>query len=347
MTTTIIVGAGIVGLHMANATRELGHDVYVLDAAPYLGEHTSGRNSGVIHAGIFYQPGSFKERMCLEGNRLTYEWLKKLNVDHRACGKFVIPEPGQEDDFEPFFEKVNRLPIPKPVIKSKDKMAREEPALRRTRAIFIPATGIMDAGGYVKNLAAYLEQKQVVIVLNCRVTGVRENKLITNRDNIPYDLAINCAGLFADEIAQMTGLTEYTIRPNRGDYFVMNTCPVNRPVYHLPYQSAQGLGVHLTPTLDNQLLVGPNHFFIKEKQDYEPHSEIAAFKKAVTFYLPAIKDPHLTVAYAGNRPKLYRNGKPLPEFTFVKKNNWIHLLGIESPGLTAAPALAKHLKTLL
>ncbi|OVE81630.1 hypothetical protein BVY03_03240 [bacterium K02(2017)] len=347
MNTSVIIGAGIVGLHMAEILRLKGHDVYVLDAAPYLGEHTSGRNSGVIHAGIFYKTGSFKEQVCIEGNRLTYEWLKTLKVNHKACGKWVIPEDGQEDELEPFFDKLKALPIPEVKLLEAEQVKKIEPHLRPTRAILVSSTGIVDAAQYIKNFAVYLENKGVQILLNCKVEGIKDNLLQTTRGEIPFELAINAAGLFCDEIAQLTGLKDYSIKPCRGDYFVMNKNPITKPVYHLPYKDAKGLGVHLTPTTDDQTIIGPNAFFIDNKTDYDPKSDIEVYKNSIKYYLPDLEIPNLTAGYAGNRPKLYKNNEPLPEFTILQKQNWVHLLGIESPGLTAAPALAKQVEKLI
>jgi L-2-hydroxyglutarate oxidase LhgO len=345
--TSVVVGAGIVGLHLAAVLKERGDDVYVLDQEPYLAEQTSGRNSGVIHAGIFYELGSFKEKVCIEGNRLTYEWLRRLNVSHRSCGKWVVPEEGQEDQLEPFFERISQLPIPKPSRLSRRQLSEQEPALRPSEAILIPSTGILDAAGYVKAMARYLEEKGVQVILNCKVLEIGESVLKTTRGEIPFDLAVNSAGLFADELAKSAGLEDYEIKPCRGDYFLLNRQPVSRPVYHLPYKGAHGLGVHLTPTLDGQTLLGPNAFFIDEKKDYRHRSDREAFEKSVRFYLPALEDYRITEAYSGNRPKLYRNGKAVGEFVIEKRKNWIHLLGIESPGLTSAPALAREIETLL
>jgi L-2-hydroxyglutarate oxidase LhgO len=341
----VIIGAGIVGLHMAQVLQESGNEVFVLDQEPFLGEHTSGRNSGVIHAGIFYTPGSFKEAMCIEGNRLTYEWLEKLKTPYRPCGKWVVPETGQENEIEPFFEKISQLPIPKPSIKSVAEIQSEEPNLRETRGILVPSTGILDAAGYVNHLSAYLEEKGVSVILNCEVQDVKDNTLMTTRSEIPFDLAINSAGLNSDTIAKMTGLENYEVRSCRGDYYILNKNPIKRPVYHLPDPKGHGLGVHLTPTLDDQTLIGPNAFFIDEKEDYDHHTDDkTSFEKAMAYYLPDIKFSTLSKSYSGNRPKLYHRGEPLKEFTIVKKENWIHLLGIESPGLTSAPALARHIQ---
>lgn len=343
----VIIGAGIVGLHIANLLCDKGHEVYVLDKAPYFAEHTSGRNSGVIHAGIFYQTGSFKEHLCLEGNRLTHEWVKKLAVAHDSCGKWVVPEPGQEDDLEPFYERLCALDMPRPEILTASEVKKREPHLRELPAILVPSTGILDAAAYVKALAVFVEQKGVSVILNCEVFEVNGNMLRTSRGEIPFDLAVNSAGLWADVILGMTGVNGYEIRPCRGDYYMISSAPLRRPVYHLPYKNEHGLGVHLTPTLDGQTLIGPNAFFIEEKSNYQHHSDITAYWNSLAFYLPAYDVGQIQPAYSGNRPKLYKDGKAVSEFTIFKHHNWIHLLGIESPGLTSAPVLARHVANLL
>ncbi len=345
--TSVIIGAGIVGLHVAHVLQSLGHEVYVLEKERFPAEHTSGRNSGVIHSGIFYSTGSFKEKVCIEGNRLTYEWLNLLKVPYLPCGKWVVPELDQDNELEPFFEKIRKLPIPAPKIFSLSELSSKEPALRPSKAIFVPSTGVLDAATYVKSLMAYLESKGVQIILNCSVEDVLENKLQTTRGEISFDLCINAAGLYADDVARMQGLNEYSIKPCRGDYYLLNKQPVSKPVYHLPYKNAHGLGVHLTPTTDGQTLLGPNAYFIEGKTDYQHRSDPDAFEKAVRFYLPNLSDFKIMAAYSGNRPKLYRNEEAVQDFVIEKRKNWIHLLGIESPGLTSAPALAKYVKKII
>ena len=253
----------------------------------------------------------------------------------------MVPEPGQENDLEPFFDRIGRLPIPPPRRVTRQQLADQEPALRPSEAILIPSTGLVDAAGYVKAMAQYIEERGAKIILNCQVTGLQNETLQTTRGEITCDLYINCAGLFADELAKASGLDGYSIRPCRGDYYVLGHAPLSRPVYHLPYNKAHGLGVHLTPTLDGSTLVGPNAFFITGKTDYHHMSAGEEFEKAVRFYLPKLTDARLTPGYSGNRPKLYYHEKPVLDFTIIKHHNWVHLLGIESPGLTAAPALAE------
>lgn len=342
----VVVGAGIVGLHAAQALLLKGHEVFILEKENYLAEHVSGRNSGVIHSGIFYETGSFKESACIEGNALTYEWVKKLGVDHRPCGKWVLSEDGQDEALDAFFERIAKLPIPAPRLAGPGDLQREEPALRPARAIFIPSTGILDAAGYVKALARHVESRGATLILNCEISEIGPGFLGTTRGKIDFDGAINAAGLFADEIAARAGVTDYEIRPCRGDYYVLNSQPVSRPVYHLPVPGAHGLGVHLTPTLDGRTLLGPNAYFIENKTDYVHRSPQGDYLRALRHDVPGIQ-AELMPAYSGNRPKLFFQGTPLSKFTLVKREAWVHVLGTESPGLTAAPVLGREIVKLL
>lgn len=344
----VIIGGGIVGLHIAAALADAGKgEVYLLDKEDFLGHHTSGRNSGVIHAGIFYKTGSFKESICIEGNAKTYEWADKLGVPHLRCGKWVVPEEDQDAELEPFFEKISALPVPKPRIVSVTELKEIEPLLRPSRAILVPSTGMIDASDYIRAMVRYVESKGVMVVNPCKVTGVKNGVLETDRGEMPFDLVINSAGLQADEVATMAGLTGYTIKPCRGDYYCISKAPISKPVYHLPYKDAHGLGVHLTVSVAGELLMGPNAYFIDGKEDYAHRSDPAPYQHAVEYFLPNWKHPPLQVSYAGNRPKLYKDSVALPEFTIVKRDAWIHLLGIESPGLTSAPALARHVVEMI
>lgn len=341
MKNAVVIGAGIVGLHVAACLQDRGWSVLVLDAAPYLAEHTSGRNSGVIHSGVFYQSGSLKEKTCLEGNQLTYEWLQKLEVPYLASGKWVVPEPGQEGELLPFYERLLQMKIAGVQLFEKSEMQKQEPALCCSDAVLIPTTGVLDAAAYVKAMSHYVQERGADVVLQCKVKSFSGNSLETTRGPIEYDLCVNSAGLNADEMAEMAGLSGYTIRPCRGDYYILPDRPVKRPVYHLPYQGAQGLGIHLTTTVDGSTLFGPNAFMIEKKDDYAHHSDRTAYEQALLHYLPGLDAGRLRPAYSGNRPKLFYRGQAMRDFVIQKQGDVIHLLGIESPGLTASPALAR------
>lgn len=345
MTTLVIVGGGIVGLHVASTLSDQFDDTFILEQSPYLAEHTSGRNSGVIHAGIFYEQGSFKERFCIEGNELTKNWLKKLDVAHNCCGKLIISS--SENDLDSFHQKLLSLPIATPQRLTKEQTQEMEPHLKASPSIFIPSTGLVDAAAYVKAMANHLEQQGIQIIKNCVVQSVTENTITTSRDTITFDHAINAAGLSSDDIYKQLGQKSYTIKACRGDYYTTMQKIVSRPIYHVPQKQAQGLGVHITPTLDEQILIGPNAFFIDEKMDYQHKSTKQEFLESLKMDLQSTAHIKLQPGYSGNRPKLFLNDKQMRDFVFETTPNWTHLLGIESPGLTAAPAIANHIKSLL
>ncbi|MBI2335795.1 MAG: NAD(P)/FAD-dependent oxidoreductase [Deltaproteobacteria bacterium] len=343
----VVIGAGIVGLHVAEALRSKGHEVFVLEKEKFLAEHTSGRNSGVIHAGIFYESGSLKEKFCVEGNRLTYEWVKKLKIPFLPCGKLILLEPHQHEQAEKFLEKLKNLKIPEPRWIKASEIETYQPNIRKTDALLIPSSGILDAATYVKQLALYFENQGGQLLLSCEVLEAKPHELTTTRGPIEFDCAINSAGLWCDQFALASGLLGYEIKPCRGDYYVASLPIVQRPIYHLPDPKGLGLGIHFTPTMDNQTLLGPNAFFIEEKSDYHHRSEEAPFQQAIKQDLPGCGTPYLNPGYSGNRPKLFHDGKPVRDFTILQHSNWIHLLGIESPGLTSAPCIAQHVLSML
>jgi len=340
-----IIGAGIVGLHTAIAFRIKGWEVYLMDKESYTGHHTSTRNSGVVHAGIYYKEDSLKEKLCLRGNPLTLEWLKLLNVDHKSCGKWIIPGMNQnQSDLLAFYEKIKTLPLKGLRYVDPDQLKIEEPALKRTAALFVPATAVMDTAAYIRALSRFAENEGVNLLLNCELTEVKDDLIVTSRGPLEADLFINSTGLMAAKVAQLVGVTGYEVRPCRGDYYLLPVSPVSKPVYHPPSQSGSlGLGIHLTPATDGTLLLGPNAFFIDNPEDYAHKSPQEAFVETLRDHLPEANPDSLVPAYSGNRPKLTYQGQPLADFTFIKDKNWIHLLGIESPGLTSAPVIGSYI----
>ena len=158
---------------------------------------------------------------------------------------------------------------------------------------------------------------------------------------------INTAGLWSAHVAKLSGLIDFEIRPCRGDYYQYGSLPISKPVYHPPNPSGLGLGIHLTPTLDGQLLLGPNAYFIKDLDNYAQGSLPDDYLATLKDHLPDLPHDRIQAAYSGNRPKLFFKGKPLTDFCFVQEGRWIHALGIESPGLTAAPAIARHIWALM
>jgi L-2-hydroxyglutarate oxidase LhgO len=346
-----VVGAGIVGLHVAAEAVARGHETYLLEREARLGEHTSGRNSGVVHSGIFYSPGSLKERLCIEGNARTWAWLTRLGVPHRRCGKLVLPDLGDESGLEALAQKAAALGIP-PVEQCTAARLRElEPRVAGTVGLFVPSTGVVDAAAYLEAMRTHCRSSGVELLTRCEVAGVdATGALQTSRGALPFDVAVNAAGLFADRVAEAVGLAGYGVRPTRGDYYVLpETGWLSRPVYHVARPGDPGLGVHLTPTLDGHVLLGPNVVSLasEARLDYRHASAPAAFEASLARYLPEADPRRLAPGWSGNRPKLTFEGRPVGDFVLQRQGAWVHALGIESPGLTAAPALARALVDLL
>lgn len=345
-----VIGAGIVGLHVASALRALGHEVFVLEREARASEHTSGRNSGVVHSGIYYTPGSLKETLCVEGNPQTYTWLERLQVPHRRCGKLVLPDAGDHAALEAFEAKVAALPIPRARRVSRADVRALEPAVAGDDGLFVPSTGVMDAAAYVTAMRTFCRNEGVEVLLRCAVTGVdtAAGTLETTRGPLPFDVAVNCAGLYADDVATLAGLTGYAITPFRGDYYVLPQAGwLGRPVYHIARPGDPGLGVHLTPTTDDHVLLGPNVVEGVPRDDYRHRSPPDAFVESLRHMLPDADPALLQPAWSGNRPKLTFQGARVPDFVIRRHGAWIHTLGIESPGLTAAPAIAARVCALL
>lgn len=339
----VIIGSGIVALHLARLILKKNHEVFVLEKESFFAEHSSGRNSGVVHAGIFYQQNSLKEQLCLRGNSLTYEILENLNLPFQKEGKLVTFSEHQMEEQNLFENKLNTLQIPFKTLKSVDPLLEN---LNVHSAVHIQTTGIVDAASYVNAMVRSCEDDGVQILKNCEVTDFDDQKIYSTRGEIEYDFLFNSAGLWADHWAQKDGLN-YEIRPCRGDYYLINQVLHPLPIYPFPDPNAPGLGVHLTPNFDHQTLIGPNAFFIEEKANYAHLSQENEFIEGTKALVKKSDLLKLQIAYSGNRPKLYKKNQAVYDFTIEKVNNRVHLLGIESPGLTAAPALAEYCLQLI
>lgn len=366
MTRTIVVlGGGIVGLNLAYffAEQQANTEIYLLETEEYLGHHSTTRNSEVLHAGIAYPPDSLKARLCVEGNQKSRELFDKLKIPYRAGGKYVVATNAEEANA---LEKTvanalasHAIPLehrtPEQVISAIPEM--KKPVL----AYFAPSTAMIDVSSYIRILDHALSQKKNVSLIHpCRVLSVDVAKqlLITERGEMPYDILINSAGLWADEIYKMCGGTRnFEIRPYKGEYYRWKNSKIKEVIYPVPHrffastheaEKISSLGMHFHCNLGGEVLIGPSQELTTRKDDYSMTLPPEHFIEAVAPFLkeaPRVQD--LEQAYAGNRPKLFEDGKPIGDFTIINENNVIHLLGIESPGLTAAPAIAEYVATLL
>jgi L-2-hydroxyglutarate oxidase LhgO len=345
----VVIGGGIVGCHIAYRLVKEGKELFLLEKEKALGEHTSTRNSGVIHGGIYYPQGSLKARLCVRGRHLTYEFLKSHNIPHWKCGKIIVALVDWElkalEDFKTQGEEngVENLRL----LEEAD-VRKIEPRVRCLAALHSQETGILDMAAYIKIMEKVLKGLGVTIVKQCEVTAIDDdNRLMTTRGGMEAEILVNAAGLYSDNIAKMCGLEEYEIVPHKGDYYNTTEDVIRGLVYPVP-DSPHTLGIHLTRTLGKETLIGPSAIHVTDKDDYEIRTPREEFEKGALAMIPDFSIQRIYPGYSGNRPKLYSHGELQLDFIIKKeKKGRIHLLGIESPGLTAAPAIAEYVSKMI
>ncbi len=356
----VIIGGGVVGLAIAAELARGYDDVFLLEAQPRLGLGNSTRNSGVIHAGIYYRPGSLKARHCVEGARLLYEFCGMHGVRHERVGKLIVAQTEAE---VAELERLKRQGDENGAIGLQmvdaARIRAIEPNIRGLAAIYSPNTGLVEPEEMVRTLARLAESNGASLLTDTPVTGatIRDGRLVirTPREEVEARVVINAAGLYADEVAAMFGYDQHRIHPCRGEYaeVVPQKCGlINGLVYPVPSQDGHGLGVHFTKTLAGALLLGPNARYVERKEDFEEGlASLESFHQAAVRMLPELELVDLRQSYTGIRAKLHPAGGPSFADFIVEHDprnaQLIHLLGIESPGLTSCLSLARTVGGML
>jgi L-2-hydroxyglutarate oxidase LhgO len=358
----VIVGAGVVGLALARACAERGESVVVLEAEHTLGVHASSRNSEVIHAGIYYAPGSLKARLCVRGRELLYAYCERRGIAARRVGKLIVAcEPAELTQLGALRTRAEQNGVRDLVELSARETLALEPALRACGALWSPSTGILDSHALLHALKADAEERGAVVQLDARfltARAVAPGFVLQYGGRAPGSLRcarlINAAGLFAPSVARAIDGLDSTILPRahfaKGHYFgLRGVSPFSRLVYPLP--STHGLGIHVTLDLAGQVRFGPDVSFIDSVDYAFDESRAAAFAAAIRRYFPALDEGRLLPGYTGIRPKLGPEGSAASDFIVQTGREHgltglINLFGIESPGLTAALALAEHVCSL-
>jgi len=356
----VIVGGGVVGCAIAAELAARTTDVFVLEQMPRVGMATSTRNSGVIHSGLYYPPDSLKARHCVEGNRLTYAFCAAHDVPHKRTGKVVVGITEEEENqLTQLLERGRQNGVEGLELVSAKQLKQREPHVAGRAALWVPSAGLVESEPLVKAFAALAAQRGAYIATDARLESVtpRADSIratAANVGEIETRVFINAAGLFADEVAALFGNRAYTIYPCRGEYWEVareKASWVNGLVYPAPDPTGLSLGVHLTKTLWGSLLLGPNARYVNDKNDYERDLEPReSFCARAQKLLPQLEPEDLRPGYSGLRAKLAPPGhRGLLDFVVERDPqfpNVIHLVGIESPGLTAAPSLARHVAQL-
>ena len=360
----VIIGGGVVGCAIAAAASKNTTDVFVLETMPRVGMGASTRNSGVIHSGLYYTRGSLKAQHCVRGNQLTYEFCAAHGVPHRRTGKLVVAANENEaQELPTLLEKGRANGVEGMRIVEASAIRAREPNIVGHAAIEVSSTGIVLSEELVKAYARVATDQGANIVTHANVTRLEPTadciRVTSTAGEIEARCVVNCAGLFADEVAALLDSggkkRGYKIYPVRGEYCEVVKAKahlVNALVYPLPHADQLSLGVHFTRTLWDTFLVGPTARYIADKNDYESNPEpVQEFARRAKQMLPAIEAADLRPTYSGIRAKLVPPGGKGPADFIIERDaefpRVIHLVGIESPGLTSAPSIAESVSAMI
>lgn len=360
-----IIGGGAVGLAIGRELALRGREVYILETNDHYGLEASSRNSEVIHAGIYYPPGSLKSQLCIRGNKLLYEYLEDKKLPHRRCGKFIVAGDATEmDDLKKIKENATAAGVTDMLWVDEKEIKKKEPNIKAVGGLFSPSSGILDVHAYMDSLAGDFRQNGGEIVVNSKVNRIRplENgyKITLSREgseeNYSASLVINSAGLHADTVAGAAGIdiksVAYVLHWCKGNYFRIpnkKEYRVKHLIYPVPPKNLAGLGVHATIDLQGGIKFGPDVNYLKEREkDFNvDENRKKEFLRSVHSYMPQIKVEDFNADMAGIRAKLQGPGDSFRDYIIHKETEkglpgLINLIGIESPGLTASLAIAEY-----
>ena len=369
--TTTIVGAGVVGLAVAAELSRTHKGVLILERNQKFGQETSSRNSEVIHAGIYYDRDSKKAKLCVEGNRLLYRLCERHRIPHRRCGKLIVAtEKAEEAILATIQDRARENGVEALEMLSARQIKALEPNVKACAALFSSSTGIIHSHRLMRHYAARAHENGAQFVPHTTVSRVEKQDDARYRVHVVYPdgqtdsfasrWIVNCAGLESDRIAASMGIDidacGYRLHYWKGEYFSLDVPQgfIRHLVYPVPQANHVGLGVHATIDLSDRVKLGPNATYLPDRAlDYTVNSQARqSFYEAACRYLPGIGVDQLHPEMTGIRPKLQKPGDPARDFIIAEESSRgfpgvINLIGIESPGLTASPAIARHVAGLV
>jgi len=363
-----VIGAGVVGLAIAAQVAREHREVYVLEKNETFGQEISSRHSGVIHCGIYYPEGSLKAKMCVAGNHILYELCERYGIGHRRLGKLIVATSDEEiGELQILLERGLRNGAEGLRILSKREIKELEPNVEGVAAILSPATGVIDSHALMKYFIAKAMDGGVQIAYHTKVVGIEkvaDGYKVTVEDgtgkfSFITRIVINCAGLHCDKVAELAGIdiakAGYQLHYCKGEYFSVgsgkNTL-VKRLIFPVPPPKLTGVGIHVTFDLEGRMRLGPSIHYVDSIDYAVDNQHKQFFYDSVRRFLPFIEYDDLEPEMAGIRPKLQEPGGDIKDFVIRDESDkglpgFIDLIGIESPGLTAAPAVAEYVASLV
>jgi L-2-hydroxyglutarate oxidase LhgO len=364
-----IIGAGVVGLAIAEKVSEKYKNVFLIEKHTSFGQETSSRNSEVIHAGIYYTKDSLKAKLCIEGKGLLYDYCKKYGVPFNNCGKLIVATSEVEISvIEGIRQTAMNNGVDDLIVLEREQISELEPNIFALKALYSPSTGIVDSHSLMKQYETNTVNNGCQIVYGSEVTGISKIKngyeiTIYDSDKKIYsftsEIVINSAGLTSDKISEMVGINDENLKILfcKGEYFRINPPKnrlINRLVYPVPHQNMEGIGIHVTIDMGGGVKLGPDVKYLESNiYDYKlTASKQEAFYKSAKKFLPFLEFEDIAPEMAGIRPKIQKPGDPLQDF-YIKEEGgrgfpgFINLIGMESPGLTSSIAIAKYVEKLI
>jgi L-2-hydroxyglutarate oxidase LhgO len=366
----IIIGAGVIGMAVGRAIAEKYDSVYIVEANEGYGQEISSRNSEVVHSGVYYPRKSFKSKLCIKGRKLLYKYCDKKNIPFRKTGKLVV---GYGENGLGVLKEIksNALSVSvRSELLNEKEILSIEPNIIAEHALYFKDSGIVDSHSLMKSLEYDCISRGVDIAYKNEVVAIEQiaegGYLISLKDsnNELYDVSsnvvVNCAGLNSYLISSMLGISDarYELSYWKGEYFSLSSNSKTRIktlIYPTPEKNITGLGIHATIDLGGRVKLGPNAVYLGEelKHNYRvDNNNKESFFKAARVYLPGLRLEDLNPDQAGIRPKLQKPGDLFRDFIIKNEsergfNNFINLIGIESPGLTACLSIGEYVSELI
>ncbi len=389
-----IIGGGIVGVATAyqllNETSDC--EIILLEKENKVAAHQTGNNSGVIHSGIYYKPGSLKAKNCLRGYDFLIDFCKKHNIDYELCGKVIVAINEHEiSALEKLYDRGNEHGLKGLKYLTSQEIKEIEPECTGVKGVFVPQTGIVDYKRVTEKLAEeVLQNSRASILLSSKVNAISYSDSKVNiaytspegRKNIQVDYSINCAGLYCDKIAELSGeKLNVRIIPFRGEYFTVKperAHIIKNLIYPVPDSNFPFLGVHFTRRITGEIEAGPNAVFAFKREGYKKTDFSAseflesifwrgfqkvafkywqtgigeyyrsfskrAFTKALQKLVPAVTMNDLEPAGAGVRAQACdKQGNLIDDFYIQESEQFIHVLNAPSPAATSSLSIGMHI----
>jgi len=361
-----IIGGGVIGLAIAAEVSGANKDVFIFEKNKSFGQEISSRNSEVIHSGIYYPKGSLKAETCLEGNELLYSICSSSSIPYKKTGKLIVATSSSEaNQLEELMQRGIENGVRGLKMLSSKEIKKLEPEVNGERAIFLPSTGIIDSHSLMEYFLHKAKGKGADIVFDAEVTKIDKSKKgyelnISDGDYSVFSkIVINCAGLNSDTISEAVGIKEdnYTLHYCKGDYFRVGGGKnklIEHLVYPVPLPKGVALGIHATPDLAGGLRLGPDAEYLDSRDisyDVDP-GKVENFLESVKSFLPFLEKTDLSIDTSGVRPKLQGPGEEFRDFVIKHEYDsgfagFINLIGIESPGLTSSPSIARKVAKII